>query len=51
LAKNWQKNGGKNWRFTIQNAVGFCKILILTLVLRKTPFFRRELAKIAENCY
>jgi hypothetical protein len=33
-----------------QTTANFCKNLITTLVLRKTPIFCRKLAKIAENC-
>jgi hypothetical protein len=45
-----QKNLAKILAFFAQTTVTFCKKLIITLILRKTPFFRRKLAKIAENC-
>jgi hypothetical protein len=41
----------KYWRFLAQTTASFCKIVIITMFfLRKTPIFRRKLAKIAENC-
>jgi hypothetical protein len=44
------KNSAKKLAFLTQNKAKICKILIITLVFEKTPFFRRKLAKIAENC-
>jgi hypothetical protein len=41
----------KNRRFLLKNTAEFCEKWIITLVfLRKTQFFRRTLAKIADNC-
>jgi hypothetical protein len=40
----------KKLAFFAQNKAKLCKNLIIILVLRKTPIFRRKLAKIAENC-
>jgi hypothetical protein len=40
----------KNWRFWLITKLNYAKILIITLFLRKRQFFRRKLAKIAENC-
>jgi hypothetical protein len=41
----------KKWRFLTQNKAKLCKLLIITLVCEKNAnFFRRKLAKIAENC-
>jgi hypothetical protein len=36
--------------FLTRNKAKLSKKLSITLVLRKTPFFRRKLPKIAENC-
>jgi hypothetical protein len=44
------KISAKKLAFLTQIKAKLCKILIITLVLRKTPFFRRKLPKIAENC-
>jgi hypothetical protein len=45
------KNFAKKLAFLTQNKAKLCKIVITTLVFdKKTPFFRRKLAKIAENC-
>jgi hypothetical protein len=44
------KNSAKKLAFLTQNKGELCKILIITLVFEKTPFFRRKLAKISENC-
>jgi hypothetical protein len=42
----------KNWHFLFQSTASLCKNLLITLVFEKTKrqFFRRKLAKIAENC-
>jgi hypothetical protein len=44
------KNLAKILAFFAQTTASFCKNVIITLVFEKTPFFRRKLAKIAENC-
>jgi hypothetical protein len=45
------KNSAKKLAFLTQNKARICKILIVTLVFEKNAnFFRRKLAKIAENC-
>jgi hypothetical protein len=36
--------------FFAQTTDSVFKILLITLVIEKTPFFRRKLAKIVENC-
>jgi hypothetical protein len=43
------KNSAKKLAFLTQNKGKLCKILIITLVLRKTPFICQKLSKIAEN--
>jgi hypothetical protein len=45
-----QKKLAKKLKFLNQNKAKLFKILIITLVFVKTPFFRRKLSKIAENC-
>jgi hypothetical protein len=41
----------KYWRFLLKLRLVFAKIVIITLVFeKKRQFFRRKLAKIAENC-
>jgi hypothetical protein len=45
------KKIAKKLAFLTQNKAKMCKILIITLVFEKNAiFFRRKLAKIAENC-
>jgi hypothetical protein len=45
------KMSAKKMAFLTQNKAKICKILIITLVFEKNAnFFRRKLAKIAENC-
>jgi hypothetical protein len=45
------KNSAKKIAFFTQNKAQLCRILIITLVFEKNAnFFRRKLAKIAENC-
>jgi hypothetical protein len=45
------KNSAEKMAFLTQNKAKLCKNWIITLVLKKkTPFFRRKLSKIAENC-
>jgi hypothetical protein len=43
-----QNFSAKKLAFFTQNKAKLCRIFIITL--RKTPFFRRKLAKISENC-
>jgi hypothetical protein len=48
---DFKKNCRKNWSFFAQTTASFCKNMIITLVFEKNAnFFRRKLAKIAENC-
>jgi hypothetical protein len=45
------KNSAKKLAFLTQNKAKLCKNWIITLVFEKNAnFFRRKLAKIAENC-
>jgi hypothetical protein len=45
------KNSAKKLAFLTRNKAKLCKILIITLVFEENAnFFRRKLAKIAENC-
>jgi hypothetical protein len=45
------KNSAKKLAFLTQNKAKLCQILIITSVSEKNAnFFRRKLAKIAENC-
>jgi hypothetical protein len=50
FAEKNAKQIAKKLAFLTRNKAKLCKILIITLVFEKTPFFRRKLAKIAENC-
>jgi hypothetical protein len=47
---NFSPKNCKKIAFLTQNKAKLYKLLIITLFLRKTPFFRWKLAKIAENC-
>jgi hypothetical protein len=40
------KDSAKKWRFLTRNKAKLCKILIITVVFEKTPFFS---PKIVEN--
>jgi hypothetical protein len=45
------RKSAKKLAFLMQNTAGFCKKWIITLAFEKNAnFFRRKLAKIAENC-
>jgi hypothetical protein len=45
-----QKKIAKKLAFLTQNTLNYANFLSKHWIMRKTPFFRRKLAKIAENC-
>jgi hypothetical protein len=48
--KYFRRKNSEKMALLARNKAKLCKFLIITLSFEKTPFFRRKLTKIAENC-